>query len=147
MNQQPNNNFLNGILGGAPPSILIRNNVEFPQSTAPLNLFKPMMQQPVLNQQQPNRIIQRPAPIVAQKAIPRVPPSEMCPIYNQPLVAYDEKQKQFYCNQTIFEKKIQGLKFTAIVVKELKARFAKEYERYRESMNQMEQANPDFVKQ
>jgi hypothetical protein len=36
----------------------------------------------------------------------RLPSSELCPIYGQPLVAYDDKQKQFFCNQTIFEKKI-----------------------------------------
>lgn len=77
----------------------------------------------------------------------RLPASEVCPIYGQPLVAYDEKQKQFYCNQTIFEKKVQGLKFTALVVKELRGKFAKEYEKYRESTSSLEQANPELVKQ
>jgi hypothetical protein len=32
-------------------------------------------------------------------------------------------------------------------VKELKSKFAKEYEKYRESTNSMEQANPELVKQ
>ena len=34
-----------------------------------------------------------------------------------------------------------------MVVKELKTKFAKEYEKYRESMSSMEQANPYLVKQ
>jgi hypothetical protein len=79
--------------------------------------------------------------------IRKMPTQELCPIYGQPLVAYDEQQKKFFCNQQIFEKKIQGLKFTALVVKELKGKFAKEYEKYRESMSSMEQANPELVKQ
>lgn len=76
-----------------------------------------------------------------------IPQQELCPKYGQPLVAYDEKSKEFFCNQAIFEKKIQGLKFTALVVKELKKKFHNEYEKYRESMTEMDQNNPELVKQ
>jgi hypothetical protein len=67
-------------------------------------------------------------------------------VFHQPYCAYDEKTKEFFSNQTIFDKKIQGLKFTALVVKELKSRFAVEYEKYKTTMSHMEQTNPELVK-
>ena len=50
------------------------------------------------------------------------------------------------CNTCIFEEKVQDLKFTAVVVKELKERFSKEFERYRHSLASMGDADPKLVK-
>ncbi|TNV82888.1 hypothetical protein FGO68_gene13992 [Halteria grandinella] len=154
------NNFLNGSLnqlGQSAPQQLHRTSIDFPQSSQGLQLpggglFKP--QAPLLQQQQSlftrplqqqPQIIQRPP--VKHFTMKPLPQQELCPKYGTPYVGFDEKTKEFYCNQAIFEKRIQGLKFTALVVKELKKKFQGEYDKYKSSMGQMDQNKPELVKE
>jgi hypothetical protein len=52
---------------------------------------------------------------------------EYCPRHNEANVGYIEEgsqAKEIVCNTCIFEKKLNAVKFTALVSKELKAQFA-----------------------
>ena len=73
--------------------------------------------------------------VMAAQKMMRTPQTELCVKHGETNVAYNEKTKEIYCNSCIFEKKVSELKFTAIVVKELKEKFAREFLKYKESMS------------
>lgn len=81
-----------------------------------------------------------------QQPLIKGPASEICLKHNETNVGFNEKTKEIFCNTCIFERKVNELKFTAIVVKEIKDRFTKEFQKYKESMNQMGDADPQLVK-
>eukprot|EP00347_Sterkiella_histriomuscorum_P021345 403334310 len=82
----------------------------------------------------------------AQK-LQQQPPTEVCQRHNEANVAFNQKNGEILCNTCIFEKKVAELKFTAVVVKEIKERFGKEFEKYKQSMNHMGDTDPQLVKQ
>ena len=50
-------------------------------------------------------------------------------------------------NQDIFKRRLKAVKFTALVSKELKSQFAKEFENYKQSMDSVQSIDPNLVKQ
>lgn len=75
---------------------------------------------------------------------------EYCPRHNEANVGYIEEgsqAKEIVCNTCIFEKKLNAVKFTALVSKELKAQFAQQFQTYKQSMDSVQSIDPNLVKQ
>nr|AAM96949.2 macronuclear development protein 3 [Stylonychia lemnae]AAP20881.1 macronuclear development protein 3 [Stylonychia lemnae] len=76
----------------------------------------------------------------------KAPQSEICLKHNENNVAFNNHSREIVCNSCIFENKMGDLKFTAVVVKEIQEKFAKEFENYRSKMSQMTEADVGKVK-
>ena len=76
---------------------------------------------------------------------PRRTGPEFCPRFNEPYVGVSNGE--LVCNSTIYEKKLQSVKFVALVSKELKAEFANKYADYKNCRNAVHGVDPNLVKQ
>ena len=67
-----------------------------------------------------------------------------------PNVAMSNQSKELFDNKKIFDsimgKQIKDYRFIAIVVKELKQRFEKEFSKYKQNANQVTAVNPEIIK-
>ena len=79
-----------------------------------------------------------------QQAAPRTGPN-FCPKYQEPYVGYCEGE--LVCNSMIYEKKLQSVKFLAIVSKELKGEFGDKFVAYKQGINAINGVDPNLVKQ
>lgn len=60
-------------------------------------------------------------------------PSEMCSRHGEANVGWNETTGEVVCNTCIYEKKLNKLKFTALMSKELKDSFEKSFKIFKES--------------
>jgi len=61
-------------------------------------------------------------------------------------VAFFQDSKEILCNTCIYERKLQGLKFSAIVTKDLKSKFDDSYKQYLAGLGKVGEINPQLAK-
>lgn len=72
---------------------------------------------------------------------------EYCNKHGEPNGGYSENTGQTVCNTCIFEKKLQAVKFTALVSKDLRNEFNTAFSQYKNGMNQIIGVDTNLVKQ
>lgn len=70
---------------------------------------------------------------------------EFCQKHNEANVGFINRE--IVCNTCIFEKKLEQVKFVALMGKELKAEFNAVFDQYKSSINQVNGVDPNLVRQ
>ena len=72
---------------------------------------------------------------------------EYCRRHQEPTVGYCDASGDIVCNTCIFEKKLDAVRFTALVSKDLRVEFNANFNRYRSGLNAVNGVDADLVKQ
>ena len=101
------------------------------------------MRQSKLTQEQQTEVARKKKDIEARKAMK----PEYCPKTGEAIVGYIEDSGELVCNTCIFKKKLQKVKFTALVSRDLRSEFNGTFEQYRNGISAVNGVDADLVKQ
>ena len=72
---------------------------------------------------------------------------EFCQNCNEINVGFIHDTREIVCNNCIFKKKLQGVRFITLVCKDLRTEFNKTFNQFNQQVNNVKNVDPELVKQ